>query len=159
VPIDAARLARTALVALAASALTAAAILSVREDALPTWVPRELGSVTIGRGAISQLEVTRDQAVRYVESRVFLGRVTAERPAPDAFPVRVSGRVPPAQPTPLPPSGQLELRDIAANPAWLVAWRGIDPESGRAGDIDVVCLVDGKTVVFLYPCTFESLDE
>jgi hypothetical protein len=155
---------RLAVVALAAAVLGVAAALAIREEALPSWVPEELTGLTIRPGSVSELPVTRDEAVAYARSRLFIVEDPSSEPMPDSFPVRVTGRVPPPNPAPLSPTGQVVLRHVDREPAWLVAWRALDEglrssPPKRTGElVDVVVLVDGRTGVLLYPIQFSSLE-
>jgi hypothetical protein len=140
--------------------LAVAVVLAVRSEPLPSWVPDEIGSLTIHAGDASELGVTREDADAYTRSRLFVADPAAP-PEPDAFPVRVTGRVAPRQPTKPMSIGAIVLRDVDRKPAWLVAWRSLDrsylASQSLPSEVDVVCFVDGETEAFLVACTFTSL--
>ena len=156
------RTSRLVLVALAGLILALAAVLSLREDVLPSWVPDELGGLTIHPADARQLPVTRDEAIAYARMRLLVVEDPTAKPVPESFPIRVSGRVPPEQPVPLSPSGQVDLRHVERKPAWLVVWRGLDrgvlssPPTPTGDLMDAVFFVDGETGVFLTSSLFLS---
>jgi hypothetical protein len=135
--------------------LVVAAVLTVRTDAparaaFPSWVPGELGGLTIRPGAVGDLSFEREAAIDVVRQAVFLG--VGPESEPLSFPTLVTGRVPlyPIAPS---PSGQVVVPRVEDVPAWLVVWRGLEGETlderfGAWPDgalVDAVFLVDGVT--------------
>jgi hypothetical protein len=161
-PLRRRRAARFVLVAVAALGLAFAAVLSVHEDVLPSWLPDKLGRLTIRAGDASELPVTRDEAIAYARTRLFVLADAGAEPKPDAIPIHVSGRVPPEQPVPLSSSGQVVFRYVEREPAWLVVWRGLDrgilssPPTRTDDLMDAVFFIDDETGVLLSEAMFLS---
>jgi hypothetical protein len=125
-------------------------------DEFPSWLPSELAGLRFSPATASDLPLAEAEAVEAVRRRVFpFGGPAA---APDTFPTLVTGSVLTGGSIPVPPDGQVVLRKVKDEPAWLVVWRGIpanlrEPLSDRDEDddelMDFVAFVDPETRALL----------